>query len=378
MTKTDKFLYGGFASVAIAGFIAMLVSVFSPPKKTVEETTKPPIDEPPTVETSLPIDEPPIEEYPYFYFDENGNKVFLTQEQHDAGTPRERELRREEAERLAKEKAEKEWWESRQEWVERFPFEPTYHPEITFDPAVYDPNGGAEWPEERKDKAYWEMVDRVENHSALRYFYENRLRYTEEFEQLYDIVKEIAGEEKADNPLTLGKVFNSLKRYHQAKAQDPEAIYRQNARVAIRPQPMPEPPNMLAGLTPQQLAAYKALPGEARREMTAELRYNQRREYTKKLQAYYAQPRSEVRDITWGEEAESQKRMISGSLGYGGQPGQRGGQPWIQEEQAEAIRERLLNEIPAEGFLKMGNAILNASVHRYELELQPGDPLLIK
>ena len=377
MNKPDKFLYGGFAAVAIAGMVAMLVSVFSPPKKTAEEKPPQKIDaaSPPTVQTALPIDEPPIEEYPYFYFDENGNKVFLTQEQLDAGTPREQELRREEAERLAQEKAEKEWWASRQDWIERFPFEPTHHPEITFDPVVYDPNGGAEWPEEKKDKAYWEMVDRVENHSFLRRFYKLRLRYTEEFEQMYDIVQEEVGE-KADNPIVLGWTFNALKEYHEARAQDPKAIYRENARVAIRPQPMPEPPDMLAGLTPQQLAAYKALPGKARREMTAELRYKQRREYTEKLQAYHAMPKTEVRDITWGEEAESMKRIIYGSLRRRIRPDHTD-QPWMSEEQALAIRERLLNEIPADGFLEMGRGGFGHQ-HRYELELEPGDSLLIK
>lgn len=50
----------------------------------------------------------------------------------------------------------------------------------------------------------------------------------------------------------------------------------------------------------------------------------------------------------------------------------------MTDEQAFAIRERLINEISAEGFVDMGNAVLNASVHRYELELNPGDSLLIK
>ena len=42
MNKTDKFLYGGFAIVALAGIVSMLVSVFSPaqaPKKQAEEVT---------------------------------------------------------------------------------------------------------------------------------------------------------------------------------------------------------------------------------------------------------------------------------------------------------------------------------------------------
>ena len=98
-----------------------------------------------------------------------------------------------------------EWWESRKDWIERFPFQPTHHPEITFDPDETD----------RK------MRDMVENHEFLRYFYENGLRYTKEFEQLYDIVQEEV-EEKADNPIVLARTFRLLQRYHQAKAQHPE------------------------------------------------------------------------------------------------------------------------------------------------------------
>lgn len=52
-------------------------------------------------------------------------------------------------------------------------------------------------------------------------------------------------------------------------------------------------------------------------------------------------------------------------------------QPWMSQKQARAIRERLLNEIPAEGFLKMPEVPF-AYVDRYERELKPGNPLLIK
>ena len=366
MNKPDKFLYGGFA-VALVGSVAMmLVSVFSPLKQPAEETAQTPKKpEPAPMETIMPDGSPmpPIPDgYAGYWVADDGTLVYVTQEQLDAGEAYEEELKRKEAERLAREQAEKEWLENRQDWIDRFPFEPTNHAEITFDP--HDPSE--------------KMRVMVENHSFLRSFYASKLRYTEEFEQLHDIVQEVAGEEKADNPIVLAKTFRLLQRYHQTSAQDPKSIYRENAEVAIRPQPKrPEPPpSILAGLSPQQLAAYKALPGAARREMTAELRYNQRKEFTEKLQAYHAMPKYEVRDITWGEEAESLKRCIIGALWNGKQPGQRG-LPWIHEEQALAIRERLLDEIPAEGFLKMGRGgfILR---DRYIKELRPGDPLLIK
>ncbi len=373
MIKTDKFLYGGFAVVAVAGITAMLVSILSPQKQTVEETVETPQIKQPTLETASPIDEPPIAEYPYFYLDENGNKVFLTQEELDAGTNTkyEQELKRKEAERLAKEKSEKEWWESRKEWIERFPFEPTHHPEITYDPNVFDAKKPK--PQEERDKAYKKMRDLVEKHGFLRYFYENRLRYTKEFEQLYDIVQEELGKEKADNPIILGRAFNALKAYHQANAQAPEAIYQKNARVALPRPPPPRQTSMLASLTPQQLEAYKDLPESERRAMTAELRASRSKEYVEQLRAHHSAPKYQIKDITWAERAESRKQIIIGNLCSHVQTDQ----PWMSQEQAREIRERLINEIPAEGFLEMGDAVF-AYVHRYERELQPGDPLLIK
>ena len=360
MKKTDKFLYGGFA-VALVGFVAMmLVSVFSPLKQPAEETAQTPKQpEQAMLKTIMPDGSPmpPIPDgYAGYWVDDDGTIVYVTQEDLDAGEAHEEELKRQEAEQIAREKAEKEWWASRQDWIDRFPFEPTHHPEIAFDP--HDPSE--------------KMRVMVNNHSFLRSFYESKLRYTKEFEQLYDIVQEEVGEEKADNPIILGKVFTTLRGYHHAKSQVPEAIYRKNARV-YRPQLPPKPPDMLAGLTPEQLAAYRALPGEVRREMTRELRASQSEEYVGQLRAYNRTPQYQTVDITWGEEAESRKRIIIGTLFDHLHPGQ----PWMSQQQARAIRERLLNEIPAEGFSKMPEVPF-AYVDRYERELKPGDPLLIK
>lgn len=111
----------------------------------------------------------------------------------------------------------------------------------------------------------------VENHGYLQMFYNSRLPYTEEFEQMYNIVKEVAGK-KADNTIVLGRTFNALKNYNQASAKDPQLIYRTNALVAILRQPPPRQPSMLAVITPQQLVVYRAIPESVRRAMTADLR----------------------------------------------------------------------------------------------------------
>ncbi|MCS1411824.1 MAG: hypothetical protein M2R45_05026 [Verrucomicrobia subdivision 3 bacterium] len=47
------------------------------------------------------------------------------------------------------------------------------------------------------------------------------------------------------------------------------------------------------------------------------------------------------------------------------------------EEQAQALRKRLVNEIPPEGFLKIGGYDLFAYHPGHEKALESGDPLLI-
>ena len=140
MTKIDKLLYGGFAAVAVGVVVAILVTVFSPPKQLVEKTVEmppPPPTEQAPMETASPVDDlVPLDGYVGYHLDDNGNKVFLTAEDIAESDAIEAEFKREEAERIAKEQAEKEWWESRQDWVERFPFQPTPHPEITYDPVL--------------------------------------------------------------------------------------------------------------------------------------------------------------------------------------------------------------------------------------------------
>ena len=369
MNKIDKLLYGGFAVVLIGGITAMLVSIFSSPKQAEE------IAEQPSLEVELPPEEPtqPANEYVAYYLDDEGNKVFLTAEDIAQSEAYDKEFKREEAERIAKEKADKEWWESRQDWVDRFPFEPTPHPEITFDSSVYDPT--RRQAEEEMDDDYWKMFGLARNHSFLQRFYESRLPYTEEFEQLYDIVKEEIGEEKADNTVNLGWTFNTLRKYHQAKTQDPDDVYRRNAKVTQVPQnPPPSMPDMLAGLTPEQLNAYIALPEREKRKMTAELRASRIKEWEEKVQAYENSFQPQTRDITWGEEVESLKECILGALtGNDENPDQL----WIPIEQALAIRERLINEIPAEGFINMDDPEFGY-VRSYYANLKTGDKMLVK
>ncbi len=365
MNKTDKLLYGGFGIVAIAVIVAMLVSVFSPPKKIVEEIVETP--------------KATVEKQSAKQIEEGPNQM----EQWQQGVANAR-LQREQAEAWAKliqaekdaeraaqeelERAEKEWWESRKEWVENFPFEPTFHQEIKYDPNVYDARGSAHWPEEKKDKAFWDMMRRVKNHGFLRHFYASYLPYTEEFEQMCNIVKEEFGE--VDDPTLLGWTFETLKDYHLAAQRDPDEIYMENTRVENEPSLPPEPVIISAEDLGEE---FQDLPVEDQNILVMELTKDYMKEHMEAYQAF-GMPSYEVRDITWSEETENLKECILGALmSNDANPDQ----PWMPEEQARTIQERLLNEIPAAGFLEMPKVGFTFN-SKYESELKPGDPLLIK
>ncbi len=367
MNKTDKLLYGGFAVVALGGIVAMLVSVFSPtqpPQKQAEEVT--------AEQEITPVS-------PAEYSDildrwrQGVENARLQREQDEALAEQIKNdpelaklIQEEEAEKRAKEeaeRAEKEWWESRQDWVDRFPFEPTPHPEISFDPTVYDPNNLDEWREEEKGDDYWKMAAMVRNHGFLKRFYESKVPYTEEFEQMYDIIKEEIGEDL--DPVTLGWTFETIRKYHQAKQLDPDSIYQENAHVR-RPMPEQEPVIIaVKDLPPEEQATLQNMTKQEKIKFVMGAADEIRRENNPHFNSQF-----EVRDVTWGDESEILRESILGEL-------TEDDSRLMSMEKATEIRDRLLNEIPAAGFLEKGHKSL-CYVSRYERELKPGDPLLIR
>ena len=376
MNKADKLLYGGFAVVILGGITAMLVSVFSPPQppqKQAEEATADQEIAPVTpVEYSNILDrwrqgveearqKREAEEELAELIKNDPEIAKLIQAEEDA------KRAKEEAE-----KAEKEWWESRQEWVERFPFEPTSHPEIAFDPTIYDPHHLKEWTEEwteEENDAYNKMGRMVRVHGFLKRFYESKLPYTEEFEQMYDIVKEELGE--GLHPVPLGWAFESLKDYHKAAQREPDSVYRKNARVH-RSMPKQEPTIIaVKDLPPEEQATFQNMTNQEKIKFLVETADEIRRENN----PHFDNP-VEVRDVTWGERVEDYKESILGSLRTPPMPREDDSR-LMSMEKAMEIRDRLLNEIPEAGFLEKGHKSL-CYVQKYEDELQPGDPLLIK
>ncbi len=125
------------------------------------------------------------------------------------------ELAAKAAAKAAKEKAEREYWEDRKEWVENFPFEPTYHPEL-----VYVPPQGEKWNVRDEDEE--KMMFAVARHGFIRRFYENPLRYTRGFEMLVNIMEEYG---YGNNPERIGNVYTAIKAYYERSIkaeEDPE------------------------------------------------------------------------------------------------------------------------------------------------------------
>lgn len=363
MNKTDKFLYGGFAVVIVAGITAMLVSVFSPPKQPAEEIAETPQIE---VGTAKSIEDAPNQMEQWWQGVENARRQREVDEALANLIQAEKDAERADQEEL--ERAEKEWWESRQDWVDRFPFEPTPHPEITHDPDVYDPVSEEEWPEE-KAELYSKMASIVDNHTFLKGFYNSKLPYTEEFEQMYDIVKEELGEEL--HPIPLAKAFETIKDYHKAAQREPDSVYRKNVRVG-RPMPKQEPVIIaVKDLPPEEQATLQSMSKQEKIKFMMETAEEIRRENN----PHFDNP-VEVRDVTWADRADKLKELILGSITA--PPVRREDDSRLMSmEKAMAIRDRLLNEIPAEGFLEMPETGFAYS-EEYEYELKPGDPLLIR
>ena len=109
------------------------------------------------------------------------------------------------------------------------------------------------------------------------------MTYTEEFEQMCNIIQEECGE--GDDPTPLGWTFETLKDYRQAVQRDLEEIYMENA-----PSLPSEPVIISIDLLGEE---YKNLPVKDQNMLVRELA----KDYMKDYQAF-GMPSYEVRDIT--------------------------------------------------------------------------------
>ena len=198
------------------------------------------------------------------------------------------------------------YWKSRKAWMDRFPFDPIYHPDITFDPKVYNPVGPG-GPSDYTTEGQ-KMARMISNHGFLSAFYENSNRYSPEFEKIHDILLE---EGITPDPMLCGWTFTHLVDYHKASTHDLET---------------PWPPDPSITWEEDRMSTWKSMAG---RFQTNEYRT--------------------IQVDTLPSDAE-----------------------------AARVRQRLIDEIAAEGFLKVNWLEKFAYHSEYEDMLKPGDPLLIK
>ena len=110
------------------------------------------------------------------------------------------------------------YWKSRQAWMEQFPFEPAYHPEITFDSEVYHMMSEGKEIADEDRPAFFEMAGLVEKHGFLAAFYNNPSRYSPAFEHIHKILIE---EGLSPDPLLWGWIFTHLHDYRRSLQHDP-------------------------------------------------------------------------------------------------------------------------------------------------------------
>ena len=230
------------------------------------------------------------------------------------------EYQKEQAERAAaqaaREQAEREWWEDRKEWIENFPFTPTYHPTMTFKPSKQGRNKSGYWKWDVWDPEEEKMMRAMDRHSFVKDFYENPLRHTKGFEMLYNILDEYG---YGDNIERLGNVYSVVSDYYRESIKADQA-----------------PNNRVPGVTAHNKQGY----------------------------------------ITWRESKDGAYSSIIGNM----RDARRllPSEELMSEEMAIEIRERLLNEIPKEEFTKQPGLGSFAYSAEYKKEIEPGDPLLMR
>ena len=341
-------------------------------------------------------------------------------------SPEEKELARQDvAELLARDKAEmhkygrlltneersEQWWkeqdeaekraaaaklyEERKEWIDNFPFRPGYHPDILYDPENniahsdekfhayqkeleeksddaldrYETESEKVWArtdlttEEKhaEDERLWRAVEQADEaiqnpdpeimaerrlimrHKKLAGFYAQDYRYRPEFEQAYRIFEE---EGAGDNPIRLSHTMVGLENYfvtrRQANQHGLDELHPFQTRWE-EPQAQSSNPqkNMFIG-TRQEFAEYRR------------------------------SRKPQKRRITWGEQLERDFYVVRNCIRseWVAAPGEE--RPSV--ELAERIRDRLIAEIPPDGFT--GNTFLFGLADPKDHELVPGQSLL--
>jgi hypothetical protein len=209
----------------------------------------------------------------------------------------------------------------RQDWINNFPYHPTYSDKDFFIPEKYN------FPEDFESEYQRDMdhVVRVYRHGFMRYFYENPTRYSRGFEEIYKILE---SEGLGDNPMAAASIWNDMYSYHRAHEKDPDAIWKEDD-VDYDVIELPDGTRTV-GLV-KKTKTFSDLADDLHEMVVGKF----------------------LIDSLWIDQEK------------------------ISETEARRIRDRLFDEIDAESFLehRWPTFAYNGT---YEQELQAGDPMMIK
>ena len=91
-------------------------------------------------------------------------------------------------------------------WKENFPYAKVYHPELKYDPSLYESGQGP------LSDDHIQMDEAVRDHAFMVGFFNNPQIYWAEFEQLHSMM---AAADRGDNPRITAEIFSHLQHYHK-------------------------------------------------------------------------------------------------------------------------------------------------------------------
>ena len=203
-------------------------------------------------------------------------------------------------------------------WEQNFPWKPTYDPAntVTAEMLVESPRS----------------MQATYNHFDLKKFFDNELRFSPQFEQLYRIMEEY---DRTENPVALGYAFDALREYHRI------LLWENLDEIKMKSNGKP-----------------------ARRRVRGDLIT-----LSDGTQAW--KRTDEWETFTWGKRAESMKSSIASAIAAE--------MYWPHKErmhydQAEEVVERLINEIS--GLEDVKADLVMGIPADARMALKVGDPLL--
>ncbi len=91
-------------------------------------------------------------------------------------------------------------------WKENFPYAKVYHPELKYDPSLYESGQGP------LSDDHIQMDEAVRDHAFMVGFFNNPQIYWAEFEQLHSMM---TAADRGDNPRITAEIFSHLQHYHK-------------------------------------------------------------------------------------------------------------------------------------------------------------------